>query len=528
MHHDGAPAAGIWVALVDADPELDDLLGVGVTGADGAFRLSFTSEAFNQEPGEDEALPDLYAVLSVAGDKGPVPVARRALHGLSFERAEHLGSLTLPAQPAAGKPAARRLSAMPGSGKAARRLRLDAEIVAHASAEIAPLVEAVTGWSGLLQGIQFEIDEEMADGVRRYASALLGREISAEEWPQVETAYVAIWDPVGARVFLNRKLLEAQNLDYLKVAIGHELVHVGQTRNHPAMDAEFRRMATGALTLLLSGSNARSSAEEWSFMANIEGFATYIEEHYLRRVYTHASALPDIAAMATSRFEYRRGKRRVDRAVADLASEGSASPAGPARHWGTTASQYTAGCAHYLSLHQDGRPARFDPAARPPPAMDAARARYLVRRAEDGCTTSQFGLGALLLTGEAGVPADRDAATRWLTMAAEAGHPKAALVLASILPVQDAERVRWLRIAAAQGEAAAMSELGKAHLLGSGIPVDMAAGFEWAKRAAEAGSLESMDLLAKLFTEGLGVAQDIISARLWKRRAERVRSAAAS
>ena len=50
---DGAPAPHVWVAIVDADPDLDDLLGIGITGQSGEYRLSFTAEAFNQELSEN-------------------------------------------------------------------------------------------------------------------------------------------------------------------------------------------------------------------------------------------------------------------------------------------------------------------------------------------------------------------------------------------------------------------------------------------------------------------------------------------
>src|SRR4051812_34617676 len=87
---DGAPAAGAYVAIVDADPDLDDLLGAGATAADGSFRLSFTTEAFNQEALEQETTPDLYIVVSLPsrlGGAGPTvlePALRRDFGKLAF------------------------------------------------------------------------------------------------------------------------------------------------------------------------------------------------------------------------------------------------------------------------------------------------------------------------------------------------------------------------------------------------------------------------------------------------------------
>jgi hypothetical protein len=84
VHHDGAAAENVLVAIADADWIWDDLIGVGPTAHDGDFQLSFTAAAFRQEALEREARPDVYVVLSVNHDGALIPIHRASFPGLEF------------------------------------------------------------------------------------------------------------------------------------------------------------------------------------------------------------------------------------------------------------------------------------------------------------------------------------------------------------------------------------------------------------------------------------------------------------
>ncbi|HEU4534841.1 MAG TPA: hypothetical protein VFS00_12010, partial [Polyangiaceae bacterium] len=388
VYADGAPAPGAWVAVVDADPDLDDLLGVGACGAGGEFRLSFTAEAFNQEPAERELVPDLYLVLSVEADAGRVPVRRHDVGPRPFEGDEDLGTIALPLRAGERPTAAPGLRVAPGAGKLVKRLRLDGALVDLAAREIAPLVEELTGWSGLLDGLTFEIVDSFADAYRRQTAALLGRDDFDEAALErigararaCDAGAAALFDPARRVIALNRPALERWNVDALKLAIGHELVHVGQWARHP----ELRRAHAAWVADFWSRALATPPREPppthdiWRLMANVEGYAHYVENAFLRRVYTHASEFGDVAAPATARLDERRTRRARERGFERAKRAMTSGPWQLAdgapddlftSHKGP---QYAAGLAAYLARSPGGRPAPFDPDLRPEPRLDDA------------------------------------------------------------------------------------------------------------------------------------------------------------
>ena len=93
-------------------------------------------------------------------------------------------------------------------------------------------------------------------------------------------------------------------------------------------------------------------------------------------------------------------------------------------------------------------------------------------RAEQGDARAQFNLGVMYATGD-GVPED------------------------------DAEAVRWYRLAAEQGYARAQSNLGAMYALGTGVPEDDVLAYMWANLAAAQGDENARklkDLLAEDMT----------------------------
>ena len=89
----------------------------------------------------------------------------------------------------------------------------------------------------------------------------------------------------------------------------------------------------------------------------------------------------------------------------------------------------------------------------------------LISCAETGHAPDQYTLGVMYSRGE-GVPEDDAEAVRWYRLAAEQGHASAQNNLGLMyaegngVPEDDAEAVRWYRLAAEQGHASAQNNLG--------------------------------------------------------------------
>ena len=357
----------------------------------------------------------------------------------------------------------------PGASRAVARLDPTRELIDLAAREVAPLVESVTGWRELLAGVRFELlsvdsgfhaaaEERVyrAAGVWDSATAERAR-LYAERWA---AHHAAIWDFGKGAIYLNARLIRRQNLDALKVTIGHELVHVGQTRNHPQLAEAMER----AWVEYWRDPKGTVSPESWRLMANLEGYAEYIEREFLRREYTHATKIIDGATRAEARLEARRIEREVARRFAALRRDLQTG------QWSTalTASsdplacgkeeQYLAGLTVY---RERGRAsiARFDPELRPEPLVDEQFLVALALRAADGCVLSQTALGDLYLGRLPGMPRDLELARFWFHAAARRGFPLAAFSLASLMAENDPEREHWLRAAADAGFVPAQLEM---------------------------------------------------------------------
>lgn len=526
-HSNGAPAPNTWVSIVDADPDgNDDLLGVGLTNFEGAFRLSFTTEAFNQEPDEAQKLPRLYVVLAVEGRAGPVPVRRCDIGQLAFVGAEDVGTLTLPFLGVRAPRAARGLVHAPGANKRVRRLHLDGEIAVLAAREIAPIVESLTGWSGLLDGVRFEIVDSYAGLRTRRCERLLGRaDLTEEEIARVEEGaphcdalLAAMWDPALRVIVLNRSILEGWSLDALKVTLGHELVHVGQSKRFPKLVAKTKALETRSLQARISGREHRMTPEEWQVIANIEGYAGYIERTYLLSLYTHGRQILSDAALAAA--------AATQPSLASAALPTHSAP--PTRAdlecvngdyaslcMVTKQHQYEVGMAAYLARATEEKPATFDPDLLPELRIEAGILAQLLQRAGDGCPATLMLLGGLYFEGKYGFEKNEVAARTMLQMAADRGSHMASYALALMLPRDDPERPRLLRAAAAWGLADAQTRLGTELLDKERAWYAPEEAKTWLEKAAAHGDRRAMTLLASHLRTGEHFAADTAAADKW-------------
>ena len=121
-----------------------------------------------------------------------------------------------------------------------------------------------------------------------------------------------------------------------------------------------------------------------------------------------------------------------------------------------------------------------------------------------------------------GVPQDDAEAVRWYRLAADQGYAEAQVHLGRMysngrgVPEDDAEGVRWLRRAAEQGHAAAQLSLGRLYDDGwGGLPQDDSAAVRWYRLAADQGHAAAQSSLAIMYQNGEGVPQDHVQAHLW-------------
>ena len=83
------------------------------------------------------------------------------------------------------------------------------------------------------------------------------------------------------------------------------------------------------------------------------------------------------------------------------------------------------------------------------------------------------------------------------------------------VPEDDAEAVRWYRLAAEQGNATAQSNLGFMYDNGEGVPEDDAEAVRWFRLAAEQGNATAQFNLGFMYDNGEGVPEDDVTAYAW-------------
>jgi hypothetical protein len=333
----GRALSGLRLAVVDADLVRDDLLAVGFTDQDGRFRLSFTPSEFNQDPFERESVPDLYIVFSSLREGEFIAVHRESFATRAFlDGTEDLGVIPIPSW--VQEPVfLGHLAATPGFHKGALRLSVDDELVAHCLEEIAPLVEQLTGCRDLLARLRFELHDHMGAAVldsqgngdlHPILAWLLGNSMLAN--------LAALYDPVQHIVHINLGWARRQGLDAVKVALGHELVHVAQFQGSPDLKATHANLVRESQ---LESNQARQLCD---FMTNLEGYASYIEHDHLRQRYNCATPLEHVTPLQTALLAA--GKRLVP----ELATVLSAKRA-----------QYVVGREAYQQLAESGNVPRF-------------------------------------------------------------------------------------------------------------------------------------------------------------------------
>jgi hypothetical protein len=428
----GHPTGIVLIAAVAALPgEPPILLAAGL--AYNNFSVCFTREAFapNVERTVPVAIPDIHLVVSVMNrdETDFVPVHRHVV-GRQALLDGKLGTIVVPMKKGDRPVTPRGLERIPGSDRARKRLHLDDELLSTVTAVSELCIAEFTGWAGLLDGVRIEVVDDFAAPLRRRVEVLLGRTTFDEyETELLEhsgrtlQAY-GFWDPLHSVVYLNRGALEQQSLGFLFLTLGHELVHVGQTKNHPELDVEWRGHAAELWRLFLSGRPASKEMNETVFglMANLEGYADYIERTCLALVHTCSLQLEAESRAVPELATPRRAHTEID-VMEEPAAPPSMRTVLISQKW----AQYDSGRRAYLKRGKYGKITPFDPALRPDPILPEEVLKPLTTLALGGDAKSQLALGDIYRTGGmVGVTADREKALRWYRLAAACGSKEAA------------------------------------------------------------------------------------------------------
>lgn len=143
-------------------------------------------------------------------------------------------------------------------------------------------------------------------------------------------------------------------------------------------------------------------------------------------------------------------------------------------------------------------------------------------RADAGNPDAQFEMGMRHLRGNGGLSKDITEAMRYLRMAAGQGDAHHEFMLGSILssgkevPKDEAEAAKWFRKAADHGDRGAQFALGNFFALGQGgLPQDHFAAARWWHISAERGLQGAQQNLGRAYRDGFGVPKDEVEAFTW-------------
>jgi TPR repeat protein len=151
--------------------------------------------------------------------------------------------------------------------------------------------------------------------------------------------------------------------------------------------------------------------------------------------------------------------------------------------------------------------------------MNAVDLSEIKERAEQGDATEQFRLGVMYATGE-GAPEDDAEAVKWFRLAAKQGDVEAQFNLGVMyangegVPEDDAEAVKWFQLSAEQGHDEAQFSLGVIYR-DQGVPEYAVEAIKWYRLSAEQGNAWAQFELGEMYQSGTGVIKDVVKAYMW-------------
>jgi len=149
----------------------------------------------------------------------------------------------------------------------------------------------------------------------------------------------------------------------------------------------------------------------------------------------------------------------------------------------------------------------------------------LSHAAEQGDAESQYKLASCYMQGGAGVLKDTSKGIEWLRKAAEQGHDRAQVALATLYWDGDVvgkdfdEALKWYRKAADKGNAAAEFCLGHCYAEGEGVAKDKEEAVKWYTKSAERANADAQLALGSCLILGEGINKDVGEGVKWIRKA---------
>ncbi|MCF7859607.1 MAG: hypothetical protein K9N07_09870 [Candidatus Cloacimonetes bacterium] len=315
------PISGILVTILDKDLIFDDLMAMGTTGDDGIFLFNFTTDEFRLDFLEFETTPDIYCYFSLLDDKKQevITLKKQEFFKRKFNQEEDLGDIVLDNYLSRAVPEdLQDIEIFELDKKAKKRLNITEDLVESCVNEVLPLVEQATNWHDILDGIHFEIINNKS-GMKRiieklfeYYQTALGIEDDLVYMPwlfyKILTAILynsisALYFPGDKTIYINNHTCQYINLDYLKVILGHEIVHAGQFKSvsnlKPALESYLNELLQE-----VSEDRSATEVEELEFeellkivknskiqnaMTALEGHAYFIQKEYLEKHYNCAT-----------------------------------------------------------------------------------------------------------------------------------------------------------------------------------------------------------------------------------------------
>ena len=143
-------------------------------------------------------------------------------------------------------------------------------------------------------------------------------------------------------------------------------------------------------------------------------------------------------------------------------------------------------------------------------------ALWMGRAAQQGLREAMTSYGSMLAGGK-GVKENRREAFVWIRKAADAGEPRARLMMAMNALARDEreEAARWFSLAAENGDDAVLSMLGVLYGWGDAAVAGESEKVTEVRRYAQRGEPEAQLMLGLLFEEGWGVARNTVQAERW-------------
>lgn len=295
------PLPGLLVAIIDRDLIWDDLIAYGQTNQKGEFLTHYLEADFRHQFAEFETRPDLSIIISYpnSSPQSYIPIKKIDIKPEQFQEQLNLGDivLTLPFTTITG------LCALPGNWGKSIRLNFDnSALLEHCLNSVIKILEenlcytidrnsfSITALSqGKIAQCYFQ---SITSQLQTYTlPAFLIKMIGKLFYHRL----LGLYDPFHSTIYINKQKLQYQNIDTLKVVIGHELIHFIQFNKNPELRPRMIALYKNYFDFLQRPLPAAEIFELTyqyflneiqPFMTTLEGDAYFFEQNILKQIYT--------------------------------------------------------------------------------------------------------------------------------------------------------------------------------------------------------------------------------------------------